>query len=234
MKKHITQLYYKPTPVFLFAGILFIIIAIFNFIYLSNFEKNAQEIEAKVSKVVVREPKRDGAKNYNIYITYTVDRQIYYNHYSSKLNVDIGSKVKIYYNKNNPNNIEKEIDFKSCIFLFAFGIIYLGIDIIIYFNRLNKIKIKKELLENGKKIIVNFREVNRSRRRGSGLHYFIICVGKDFNGDFRYFKSEAILIDPKPIIDERNITTFYVYIDENNPKKYYLSLENIEDFLLEN
>ena len=41
-------------------------------------------------------------------------------------------------------------------------------------------------------------------------------------------KSENLWDNPEYIIKEKNITTFPVYIDTTNRKKYHLSLEDIE------
>ena len=87
------------------------------------------------------------------------------------------------------------------------------------------------MLETGDKIYADFKEVtiNYSYSVNTRHPYIIICTGKDsVTGEVRTFKSENLWDNPEYIIKERNITTFPVYIDINNRKKYYLSLEEIE------
>ena len=71
-------------------------------------------------------------------------------------------------------------------------------------------------------------EINGSKIFGMAYRNSI-CTRKDnVTGEVRTFKSENLWDNPEYIIKERNITTFPVYIDINNRKKYYLSLEEFE------
>ena len=59
--------------------------------------------------------------------------------------------------------------------------------------------------------------------------YQIIC--KSDNLEISEYVSENIWCNPETIIKERNITSFPVYLDPENPKKYYLSTEEIDKYI---
>ncbi len=113
------------------------------------------------------------------------------------------------------------------IIMFAVGIFFCGIGFGMLIYKLNKICIKKSALEFGDKIYADFQEViiNQSYSVNNRHPYIIICTGKDnVTGQIRTFKSENLWDNPEYIIREKNITTFPVYIDTINRKKYYLYL----------
>lgn len=63
------------------------------------------------------------------------------------------------------------------------------------------------------------------------MHSFvIICYARDNNGEERTFKSENIWLNPERIIERNHIDILPVYIDPKNPKKYYVSIEKIENY----
>ena len=53
---------------------------------------------------------------------------------------------------------------------------------------------------------------------------------RDNNGEERTFKSENIWLNPERIIERNHIDILPVYIDPKNPKRYYVSIEKIENY----
>lgn len=216
--------------IFSIVGAGLIIGGIFFAVSTANFKTNALETTAKVISVS-KHTDSDGNTSYTVYVSYTVDGTMYNNNYSTSSYISEGSTIKVYYDKTNPSNMKTTTSSSVGIFMTLFGVVFGGIGFGLLFNKINKISGKKKLMETGERILAEFNEVtiNFSYSVNNRHPYIIICKGRDgISGENRIFKSENIWYNPEPIIQERNIKTFPVYIDTNNPKRYYLSLEEIE------
>ncbi len=111
------------------------------------------------------------------------------------------------------------------------GIPFCAVGVGLLISKIKKIAGKKRAIESGDKIYADFQEVtiNYSYSVNDRHPYIIICTGKDnITGQIRTFQSENLWYNPEYIISKKNITTFPVYIDTTNRKKYHLSLENLE------
>ena len=95
----------------------------------------------------------------------------------------------------------------------------------------NKKARNKKLMEIGEQIYVEFDDVivDRSYSVNNVHPYKIICHSNQYE-NIRFI-SERIWKNPKYIIDQRNITTFLVYIDSEDPSKYYMPLEEIKEYI---
>lgn len=155
---------------------------------------------------------------------------VYNDIYSTSSYVTEGSTKTVYYDRNNSTIINSASFSRDSIIMSVFGIPFCAIGLGTIFHKLNKASEKKKLLETGDKIYADFKElkINYSYIFNDSNVYNIICTGKDnVTGEVRTFKSENLWDYPEYII-KRNITTFPVYIDVTNRKKYYLSLEEFE------
>ena len=172
-------------------------------------------------------------RKHEVYVSYTVEGK----KYESKLNVYSssfyeGKEIKIYYDKDDPN----QIGMKSMNLLFlifpGLGLVFLIIGGAGILVKGNKKKWEKRLRENGELIYANYNEtiLNTSYQINRKCPYNIICEWVSPLDSQKYiFKSENIWRDPEKIIKERNIKQFPVYID-NNTKRYVIDL----DILTEN
>lgn len=217
--------------IFSVVGAGIIIGGIFSAVSTSKFKGTAVETTATVISVS-KHTDSDGDTSYTVYVSYTVDGTMYNNNYSTSSYISEGSRVKVYYDKNNPSIMKTTTSSFGGIIMSIFGIPFCAVGLALLFNKINKMGGKKKLIETGDKIFAEFQEVivNYSYSVNNRCPYNIICKGRDnITGQTRTFKSENIWDNPEYIIREKNITTFPVYIDTNNPKKYYLSLEGIEE-----
>lgn len=216
--------------VFSIVGAGIIIGGIFIAISSLKFKETALETTAEVISVS-KHTDSDGDTSYTVYVSYNVGGQMYNNSYSTSSYISEGRNIRVYYDKNNPSKMRTTTSSAGGIMMSVFGIPFCAIGLGLLFNKLNKMSGKKTLLENGQRINANLQEVtvNYSYSVNNRHPYLIICQGQDMNGEIRTFKSENLWDNPEPIIQQKNITTFPVYIDINNPKKYYLSLEDIEE-----
>lgn len=87
----------------------------------------------------------------------------------------------------------------------------------------------KKLTEHGELVNAQFEGiVSLDNPKGGANLYMIICKWTDtYSKTDLVFKSEYVTYNPEPIIKAKGITSFPVYIDRDNPKKYYVSLENL-------
>ncbi len=98
--------------------------------------------------------------------------------------------------------------------------------------KINKRKSEKNLRESGEVIYANYVEtVLNTRYTVNGRHpYNIICEWNNSLDNKKYiFKSKNIWMNPKNIIEERNIKQFPIYIDKNNKKKYVIDIDSLKE-----
>ena len=88
----------------------------------------------------------------------------------------------------------------------------------------------KDLLANGRCISAKLIEAYQNTSVSvNGRHPFIIlCQWVDPSGQLQEFKSEYLWTNPYYIIDEMNLKTMDVYLDENNPKRYYVDVRRLK------
>jgi len=216
--------------VFALVGAGVIIGGIFTVISTVKFKETAVQTTATIVSVS-KSTDSDGDTSYKIYLTYNVDGEMYNGSYSTSSYVAEGSTKTIYYDGNNPARMKTTTSPIGGTITVVMGIPFCAVGLGMIFHKRNKARGKKKMLETGDKIYADFKEVtiNYSYSVNNKNPYIIICTGKDnATGKIRTFKSENLWDNPEYIIKERNITTFPVYIDINNRKKYYLSLEEIE------
>lgn len=216
-------------------GLIFLIVGMSMVLYNINFKRNALETTAVISSIE-RYRDSDGDTRHTVYVKYTIDGKQYeerLNYYSSGMNT--GKEVPIYYNPEKPNRILAKSSYSFFIFFFPLlGLIFAVIGFVFIFNKVMKVKNRKYLMENGQLVYAEITGVNYNRSyRVNGISpYVITCKWVDSStGLFYFFTSENIWFDPEPIINERDIKTLPVYIDRDNPKKYAVSSEELENMV---
>ena len=214
---------------FIVVGIIAIIIGIIIGMSLSKFKNVAVATTATVYNVD-KSTDSDGETNYTIHVSYLVDGEEYDGKYSSSIFVKEGSNVTIYYDKNNPGKIRTTKSILPAIFVCAFGSIFSTIGIALIGIKALKKNKKDRLIQNGVKIDASFHDIirNNNYNVNGNYPYIIVCQGV-YQGEYRTFKSENIWNDPEFAIKGKNITSFPVYINPDDPKEYYLSIDAISE-----
>lgn len=214
----------------LFGGLFFIIgiIAVKSSI---DFKKNALE-ETAIVYDIQNYVDDDGDVNHTAYVKYFVEDKEYneaINYYNSSMKV--GNEIKIYYDPNFPTQIQVE---GSSTFLFIFpcmGLIFFLVGILMIINKIKKITGKNELMKNGIQLDAIIEDVilNTSYSVNNRNPYVINCKVTDItnNGAIYLVKTDNIWFNPSSIIQQNNITSFPIYMDNKNKEKYYISLDKL-------
>lgn len=197
----------------------------------SRFKETAIETQATIVDIDTYRDS-DGETHHTVYVEFEVDNNIYegtLGYYSS--NMYIGGQTDIYYDPLNPNDFKSTSNDFGGIILVGMGLIFFVIGAGAIFNAIGKKGRNNKLKETGTRIFAEFDriELNRSYQVNGRSPYRIICHG--INNDYNEYMSENLWKNPERFIKERGITNFSVYIDIENPKKYYMSLEELEEFL---
>lgn len=157
----------------------------------------------------------------------------YISSFSSKpAGYKIGETVAIYYDPKNPDNAEIagwQQYFGSLItggLGFIFSALGLGYFVVrkISHSRHEQLKLSGFLMHAD---IVSV-DINRSVSVNNRHPFFIRCEGKDsLTGNISNFKSGFIWSDPTPLIGQDK--KIDVYVDRNNPRKYYVDISAFEE-----
>lgn len=174
----------------------------------------------------------DGDSSHEVYVEYQVNGKIY----KSELNSYVssyreGKEIEVYYDKNNPSKVQAEDSSKILEIIF---ILLGGICTVIgggmLFAKFKKIAVNKNLKLNGERIDAEYVEtiVNTSYTVNNRHPYRIICKWKNPNtGLEETFKSENVWENPEYIIESRGIKKIAVYIEPQNPKKYFMDVDTL-------
>ena len=114
-----------------------------------------------------------------------------------------------------------------CLF---FGIIFVLTSFAMLFGNITVVGPKRRLVANKEKIYADYDriEMNTSEKVNGKHPYIVFCRGKISTGEVMEFKSENVWYDPTRKIEDRGIKKIPVYVNPNKPKKYYVSLEELE------
>lgn len=167
-----------------------------------------------------------GFGNNGTYISYSVDGR----NYESKVNykssfMRTGDTISIYYNPKNP----KEISVKMPVFTYVFlgiGIVMTVIGTVLLFIRGKRIYGRKRLIEEGYCVKAQITEIclNRTIQYNNKNPYYILCRYTDETGTVHEYRSDAILINPEGLLLSDSVL---VYLDRDNPKRYYVDIDQV-------
>jgi hypothetical protein len=139
--------------------------------------------------------------------------------------VSTGDKIKVWYDKENPQNI----DFGDTLRYNMRGVLIVGfmLAFILYFFIKTTIAdaANKKLISSGMKISAEFVSVDRNERfkMGENNPRIIKCRWTDNRSNKEYFfKSKDYTIDPAPYLKGRSHID--VFIDPADPGKYYMDV----------
>ncbi len=213
------------------VGGIFLLLSLFMIAFDMQFKSQAIEHTATITHIE-RSRDSDGDTRHTVYVRYSVNGQEYnrpLGYYS--YNMSVGDPVQIYYHSENPNRITSKGAVILPLIFLAVGLIVLSIGIILSVSKLKKKKLRRLLLEDGRKIYAEITEITRNTfyRVNGRSPFMITCKWTDpQTGLFYFYRSENIWFNPEPIIHEKALTSLPVYINRENPKKYVVVLDEIE------
>ena len=97
-----------------------------------------------------------------------------------------------------------------------------------------KKKLKDYLMQNGIKVAAHIDCVNYNTNYSvNGNHPYILeCSYKDpYTNKIYLFHSGNIWFNVESIISNQIISTIDVYFDPNNPKKYYMEIDDLKKYI---
>lgn len=230
MKKH--SPFAVIGTIFTLIGLVLLIVSGIFYSAHTTFIQNAKETTAVIDTIAYDNSSRSDT-NHRVLVKYTVDNKEYLsrlNYYT--FNMAEGQSVKVYYNIADPSQIKTDNIPIAVMTLGIVGIVFLLVGLSFVMVKGIKSSQKKRLIANGNRIFADFSDiVANTQIMMNGKHpYNIICHWKNpLDGKLYILKSENVWVNPRSIIESREITSFPVYMDVNNPKKYYISLDRIEE-----
>lgn len=219
----------------LLIGILILTFTAYLVVNKYSFVNSTEKTVATVIDNKISYSKNSGGKSSRFYfpILTFVDRQgkavTFMSSVGSTIpSYQIGDRVEILYDAAQPSKAEVS-DFKSIwlapIIIGIIGIVFFAIGFIPFLLRYKTNKFKKQMLNNGRRIEATIEsiDVNSSFAVNGRSPYVIYSqwVDKLCPDTIYVFESENIWFNPKPYINRETIT---VFIDENNPHRYYVDI----------
>ena len=201
---------------------------------ITDYLKTAQTTTAEITDIDVYRDS-DGDYNYNVFVEFDIANNKYsgrLNEYSS--NMYIGKEVDIFYDPQNPN------DFKGSglkyfgVFVSGFGTLFFLIGIIPICVGIKKSKNFQKLKETGTLVEATIDEIFLNRNYNiNGRHPYRLRAHAQLpNSEKIYtFESENVWGSLQAIIDTHHFEKVNVYVDLDNPKKYYVDLEEIKSYI---
>lgn len=217
------------------VGIVLIVIAAVLFINAKNFQAKAVAVEGLVTELremsnTTNQPGQIRAFTYAPVIKYTTKegQEFTYcsNNSSNPPAYAVGEKVQIYYDPSNPADAAMAgiSGMLGSIICGGIGIVFLLFGGVFYWLN-SKGDGDKALMQNGKKILADITEValNSSFEMNGKSPFRIHCQWLNKTDNTVYeFKSKNLWFDPSQYMNNRN--QIDVYIDFNNPKKYFMDI----------
>ena len=221
------------------AGIIFVIVGVIflNVSLIFNYKDN--EFIKKSAKVVgvIEDINIDYGfddDTYDIYISYKDLNGEYHrgkSNYSSNT-MRIGDRVDVYYDINNPSSfIIKPNDYFNYIF-FGMSSLFILLGGLLIVIPIIKKKNGLKLIDNGIKLNATISSVAiNSGYQVNGKSPYVINVSFIYQDLMYEAKSNNIWYDAEYIINNYNIKELPIYIEINNPKKYYLDTSELEKYV---
>jgi Protein of unknown function (DUF3592) len=225
--------------IFSFIGVGMLIGAFFIYLHTSNFIKNAISTDGVVVELIRVQSNDDSSDTFSPIVRfknqYGLEIEFKSSSSSSPASFDIGEKVMVYYELQNPQNAKIKAFFE----LWGVATIVGGIGIVfalIGFGFFVNDKLKKDkiayLKQNGSRIETDFQKVKvNSSFEVNGRNPFQILTQwqNPMTQKIHIFTSDNIWFDPSNFIKENKIK---VLIDIKNTKKYWVDitfLPNLEE-----
>ena len=243
MKKLIKKPIFWIVSVLLLTGIFFSVMGGFLYKSTLEFKENGKKIEATIDDIDYYHYRNSTTnktnREYDVFISYIVNGKKYnglLRNYSPSMQV--GGKVAIYYNIDNPADYISDSDDETAIIFMLIGggaILVAIITAIINAIISSKKKYKKQyLMQNGTRVSANIDSVDYNYSYSvNGKHpYKIKCSYKDpYTNKLYIFESKNIWFDVQSVINSGSISEVDVYMDKNDPTKYYMDIESLKKYI---
>ena len=215
--------------IFGIIGIVFIVVCVLVTNNNNEFMKTAIETTGKITDVYVSRDS-DGDTTRDVYVAFEVNGEEYSGHSSySSSGMREGQDITIYYNPNNPNDFKVggEVAFITIIFGILGGVFFLIGVIPVVFD-IFKNKGDQKLIQDGTLVHANIDEIRINPNVSvNGFNPYVIeCSYKDTSGGLYIFKSKNLYFNPSNLLD--NQSTIDVYLDMEDPKKYFVDTRELE------
>lgn len=211
--------------VFFGIGLIFFIVSVISLVKLNDFFKTSKTTSGYIEDIYSYRTNYDDP-DYRVEIEYNVGSKTYHteiNEYSSSM--DIGDKIKVYYNPESPNQIKTKFSYLFIIIFGSVGFMFLCIGLGFFLkNRIGAHKLRK-LRQESEPVDCIVSDIRiKNTVTVNGRHPYVVYVQyKDIFSSKNYIlKSEMILDDPSQYISIGQSVP--VYIDSNNVKRYYVDV----------
>ena len=222
--------------IFLGIGLLLLIISLVICYSIKKFDAAA----AKTSGTVVDMLERSRSSNsssptYTPVVTYEDGNGVKHRYIpsfsSNPPGYHIGESVLVYYDPKNPGDakIVGWQEYLGAIITGGLGLVFGLIGTGYYTVRKLKHTRNEQLKQSGQLVPAQFVavDINNYVHVNNRRPFFIRCAWKDpLTGETHAFKSGFIWSDPTPLIDRNK--KIDVYMDRNNPRKYYVDIAPFE------
>ena len=213
---------------FVVVGALFFIVGcIIGFRSLNH--KNMTAAEAEIIRITT-ERGADDETNHRVYVAFDVDGEEHITEigtYTSSYRV--GKVIKIYYDNDNPDRVAVGDDYGISIFICAFGFIFIAVGGL---SLIKEHRAYKRYLKNLRTVYATYTEVSVNENYSVNGHnpYVVLCEWTDpVDGKAYVFVSPNLWFDPTDLIARRNITSFPVQIDSEDPSYYYVDISCLQN-----
>lgn len=212
--------------VFTFIGVLMLAVAVFLFVIGTNAKKGSIKVPATISNIISHTT-TGGKEKYTVLVDYEFDgRQFkdsrlgYYNS-----GMEIGDVVDVYINPDKAYDINPMTEKYSYIIPVVLGVVFGGIGLGVLIS--SRQRGSKELMQTGEPVEAIVTKCGRSNVEINGRStYRVHAEYTDSMGMLRTIKTPLMYFDPTAYV-EANGRKITVYVDPNNPKKYYIDTESM-------
>lgn len=221
------------------VGIIFFIVGVIFLIVLLIFNYNDKKFINNSVKVIgviedIRVDYGIDDETYDVYISYKdLNGQMHRgkSNYSSNL-MNVGDKIDVYYDINNPSSFKvKPDDFFNYIFL-GMSSLFIILGSFLLILPIMKKNQNKKLLKNGIRLVATINSVIIDNRyQVNGKSPYVIYASFIYHDLVYEAKSNNIWYNAEFIVNNYNIKELPIYIEVNNPKKYYLDTSELEKYV---
>ena len=214
--------------IFMCSGIGVIFLGVFVDKKNAEFMETAEETEATIVDIVAtREYDRMDERyetKHTVYVSYEVDGEMYeyvdLSYYTSSMR--IGDTVTVYYDPLNPYNIETGAGMKIIfIAMSILGGIFTVAGLVLMVCSIKRTTKLKKIGKRYDATVVNI-ELNTNVSVNRRHPYRVTCRVEDYGaGEAYIYKSKNVYLD----LEQYNLETVPVYVDPQNPSKFFVDVE---------
>lgn len=218
----------KVMTLFIAIGTLFFIVGcVIGFRSLNR--KNMTAAEAEIVRITT-ERGIDNNTDYRVYIAFDVDGEEHITEIGTYMSsYRVGKIIKIYYDNDNPDRVVVGADYGISIFICAFGFIFIAVGSL---SLIKEHRAYKRYLNNSRTVYATYTKVGINGNYSVNGHnpYVVLCEWTDpVDGKVYDFVSPNLWFDPTDLIACRNITSFPVQIDSEDPSYYKVDISSLQN-----